>query len=185
MAAASGFVPYCYRYALFLMLCGIALLYAAARNHSLTALGITTAFLRPALSCNILFAAVTAISIISFHRAGWITPPANYDAWLPYALFYGLIGAPAQEFVYRGLLFAELERFHFTTASTIITSATAFALIHAMYGPATVFVAFLAGLAWGWIYRRAPNLAGITLSHAIIGLIAMACGAIAWGGPHR
>ncbi|WP_242452743.1 hypothetical protein [Prosthecochloris ethylica] len=36
-----------------------------------------------------------------------------------------------------------------------------------------MLVTFLGGLVWGVVYYRVPNLAGVSLSHALFGLLAL------------
>jgi membrane protease YdiL (CAAX protease family) len=56
-------------------------------------------------------------------------------------------------------------------------SAVLFAFLHAVYlDPLTGLLSFAAGIMWSIIYQRIPNLAGVSLSHAIIGIMAIMAG---------
>jgi uncharacterized protein len=93
---------------------------------------------------------------------------------------YATLFSPAQEFACRAVLFAELARrgIASATAQVLITAAT-YAFIHVIYRDALVLAAtFAIGIAWGVIYRRWPNLAGVSLSHAGLGAGAILVGLI-------
>ena len=54
-----------------------------------------------------------------------------------------------------------------------------YAFIHVIYGDPLILAATLAiGIAWGTIYLRYPNLWGVTLSHAVIGVVSILVGLV-------
>jgi membrane protease YdiL (CAAX protease family) len=91
-----------------------------------------------------------------------------------------LASCPAQEFACRGFLFAEMTRRGITGAGAqIAVSAVSYAFLHVVYQDWLAFLAPLfIGLAWGAIYRRWPNLWGVVVSHAILGLISIMIGLV-------
>ncbi len=74
-----------------------------------------------------------------------------------------------QGFIYRRLrLIVGAEK----NTLTIFLAALLFALIHAPNVP-LMLLTLLGGLAWTWVYTRAPNLLALGLSHALMSAIAM------------
>jgi hypothetical protein len=96
-------------------------------------------------------------------------PASTFNPWL--ALAY-VIFAPLQELIYRGGLQGALE--HFLTgpwrrALAIVGSNIIFSAAHLYISPGLSISAFFAGLFWGWLYARQRGLAGVSLSHMLLG----------------
>lgn len=96
-------------------------------------------------------------------------PASTFNPWL--ALVY-VIFVPLQELIYRGGLQGALE--HFLTgpwrrALAIIGSNIIFSAAHLYISPGLSISAFVAGLFWGWLYARQRGLAGVSLSHMLLG----------------
>lgn len=80
--------------------------------------------------------------------------------------------APLQEFLMRGVLQSSVERIlsgRHRTAWAVVTTAVLFGACHTTYSVPFALITVGAGLVWGWLYTRHRNLAGITLSHIIVG----------------
>ena len=61
----------------------------------------------------------------------------------------------------------------------MLITAVTYAFIHIIYRDLLVLAATLvAGIAWGAIYRRWPNLIGVAISHAGLGASAISVGLI-------
>jgi CRP-like cAMP-binding protein/membrane protease YdiL (CAAX protease family) len=95
-----------------------------------------------------------------------------FNPWL--ALAY-VAFAPFQELIYRGGLQGALE--HFLTGRwrswlAIFGSNIIFSSGHLYISVGLSVTAFLAGLFWGWLYSRQRRLAGVAVSHMLLGFFA-------------
>jgi membrane protease YdiL (CAAX protease family) len=81
-----------------------------------------------------------------------------------------LLVAVSEEYVFRGLLMALLERLRLNSPMVIATSAAVFALIHWTSGLADTLNAFLAGLLWGVAYWQTRCLSVCIVSHYLVDL---------------
>lgn len=90
-------------------------------------------------------------------------------------LYYFFIVSTSQEFIFRGLLFAEMKRIGIRSMwLQVLLSGTLFALVHIHYRDGlTVMMTLGIGLIWGWLYARYPNWLVISLSHGILGCVAL------------
>ncbi len=96
--------------------------------------------------------------------------PANgFDPWL--ALAY-VVFAPFQELIYRGGVQGPLAHFlsgRWRTPLAIVGANVIFSAAHLYVSPGLAVMAFVAGLFWGWLYARQGGLAGVSLSHVLLG----------------
>jgi CRP-like cAMP-binding protein len=96
--------------------------------------------------------------------------PANgFNLWL--ALAY-VVFAPFQELIYRGGVQGSLA--HFLTgrrrdALAIVGANIIFSAAHLYVSVGLAVTAFAAGLFWGWLYARQRGLAGVSVSHVLLG----------------
>jgi membrane protease YdiL (CAAX protease family) len=95
--------------------------------------------------------------------------PSSFNPWLflAYAVF-----VPLQELIYRGGLQGALEHFFVGPNSrwaAIICSNIIFSAGHLYISPGLSITAFCAGLFWGWLYSRQRGLAGVSVSHVVLG----------------
>ena len=98
---------------------------------------------------------------------------------LSFYLFYIFISSPIQEFLYRGALTSILQQINFRKFSIILISSILYSLAHLGYKDLiTCILTFLIGLLWHQKYLKTKNLAGVTISHAILGIITIFIGII-------
>jgi len=89
-------------------------------------------------------------------------------------VFFVLISAPAQEFLYRSFLFAQMKERNLRPVTQIVLSAGLFAFMHVVYRDGlTVAMTFLAGLVWATAYHRTGSFAVVAFSHAAVGAVAI------------
>ena len=172
-------IPFKYRfYAFFFILIGF-FFYCFLRRYSFFELGFRMDNLSHSLQWNLLFCAVGAVCLYITSKAG-IVRPRNAD-YLPYAYaaYIFLIG-PVQEVVFRGILFAEMKRIQVVDFRLIIVISTLpFCFLHIIYRqPSLLLITFVSGMVWGVIYRKWQNIWGISLSHSVLGSLAMFFGII-------
>ncbi len=99
-------------------------------------------------------------------------PASSFNPWL--TLVY-VVFVPLQELIYRGGLQGALE--HFIAGphrrwQAIVGSNIIFSAAHLYISPGLSVTAFVAGLFWGWLYSRQRALAGVSLSHLLLGFFA-------------
>lgn len=90
-----------------------------------------------------------------------------FSRWLLHAIVSVLIVPVVEELAFRGYLMRRLagrdfERIATFPTWTIVVSSAVFALGHSRW-----FVAFLAGLAYAWVYRRRGRLSDAVIAHAV------------------
>jgi membrane protease YdiL (CAAX protease family) len=176
---AFGVIPFAYRFVVLVVVAAALALVAWGRGTPARGLGLRADNLKPALAANALLALVVGSALLAAWWLGLIRQPRVVDWWW-FAPFYVLVSCPAQEFACRGFLFAEMERYGITGAwPQVAISAVSYAFLHVVYKDWLAFLAPLAiGIVWGVIYRCYPNLWGVVLSHAVLGLISISVGLI-------
>ena len=174
-----GLIPFSQRFVVLVAVAGGLALVALRRGTAARDLGLRTDNLRSALVVNGALALVAGSAVLAAFWLGLIRRPRAVD-WLWFGPFYVLVSCPAQEFACRGFLFAEMRRRGITGAwpQTIISAVT-YAFLHIIYRNWLALLAPLSiGLVWRTIYRRHPNLWGVVLSHAVLGLISIVVGLV-------
>lgn len=96
-------------------------------------------------------------------------PASGFNPWL--ALAY-VVFAPFQELIYRGGVQGPLS--HFLTGRwrdplAILGANIIFSAAHLYVSTGLAVMAFVAGLFWGWLYARQRGLAGVSVSHVLLG----------------
>ena len=83
-----------------------------------------------------------------------------------------------QEFAFRAFLMPRLRLITKNTPLVIITNAAIFAFMHAIYPLPSIMIplAFLGGIYFAWIYNRLPDLVLISISHALLNIVAIMLG---------
>lgn len=95
--------------------------------------------------------------------------------WIGINAIYCFLFVPLQELLARGVLQGLLEKFllikHRVIVS-IVMSNLIFASIHVFFSVYFAMIVLVFGLFLGWLYSRNHNLAGCSISHAIVGTFA-------------
>jgi membrane protease YdiL (CAAX protease family) len=90
-----------------------------------------------------------------------------------------LVSAPAQEFLYRGFLHAELTAARVPLSGVVIISAFLYSFMHIIYRDyLTVALTFVLGLVLSAAFAHTHSFYVVALSHAALGTVAIALGAI-------
>ncbi|CCI36977.1 CPBP family intramembrane glutamic endopeptidase [Microcystis aeruginosa] len=94
-------------------------------------------------------------------------------------VFYISLSSPLQEFLYRSYLFNRLAQIQLNQGSIIIITAILYSFAHSIYQDLlTVLLSLIIGLYWAYHYNRFKNFYSITLSHTILGIIAILTGSV-------
>lgn len=101
----------------------------------------------------------------------------NSNLTILFYAFYVLISCPFQEFAYRGYLLHAMEIIGLRTWIRIAIAAILYSFVHIIYRDIYILLfTLLAGAAWSVHYNKFRNLAGVTLSHAILGILTIVLG---------
>jgi CRP-like cAMP-binding protein/membrane protease YdiL (CAAX protease family) len=101
-----------------------------------------------------------------------MTKSSSISAWLIFQCVYCLF-VPLQELMARGGLQGLLQRFlvsKYSSLIAVLVSNIIFASVHIFLSEIVAVIVFVAGLYFGWLYSRAPNLLGVIVAHCIIGV---------------
>ena len=83
------------------------------------------------------------------------------------AILLALVTATTEECFFRGWLLGILPPHQKNTFVWGLISAASFAIIHFWEGPQTVFLAFLSGLFYAWVYKKTHRLLPLILAHTL------------------
>ncbi len=93
-------------------------------------------------------------------------------------IFYIFVSCPIQEFLYRGV-FGYFDINNKNPYIWIILSSLCYSFVHIIYRDAlTCALTFIIGIIWYLIYKKDYNLAGVTLSHIVLGILTIALGIV-------
>lgn len=175
----SGVVPFACRFYVLAVVMASFLAFGLCRGYRLRDVGYTLAWCRDALRWNLLFSLLGGMGLYLTYRTG-ILMPRDYSYSLAGFLFYIFLLAPVQELIFRGILFAEMKRCQIVgPKAMLLISATTFSFLHVIYNhPPLLLITFVSGLVWGMLYLRWPSLWGVTLSHSLLGALAMLLGVL-------
>lgn len=174
---AAGFIPFTFRLPLLLLSFCLTVLYSVYRGFTLGELGIRADNLGKSLMVNIVLTLLfSALLGLLFYFE--LIPGPFYPALTVFFPFYLLLSSPMQEFLFRGFVFAEMRAAGVRSAwMLVLFSAFSFSFIHIIYGDwLTLALTFGIGLLWAGIYYWIPNLAGVSLFHGVVGLLAVMAG---------
>jgi uncharacterized protein len=103
----------------------------------------------------------------------------NSGLSIGFYLFYVLVSCPFQEFAYRGYLFPALDTLSLQKWVRIIIAAILYSFLHIIYKDIYIIVfTFITGLIWNIHYEKYRNLASVTVSHIILGVLTIRLGLI-------
>ena len=174
---AAGFIPFTFRLPLLLLSFCLTVLYSVYRGFTFGELGIRADNLGKSLMVNIVLTLLfSALLGLLFYFE--LIPGPFYPALTVFFPFYLLLSSPMQEFLFRGFVFAEMRAAGVRSAwMLVLFSAFSFSFIHIIYGDwLTLALTFGIGLLWAGIYYWIPNLAGVSLFHGVVGLLAVMAG---------
>ena len=176
LGVAAGLIPFSYR---FIILCVVFLVtvYLSYRQRLLvTELGIR----RPPLLLTITFAVIPVSLLYVLVAAKVLTPDHESKVGSEFFIFFVFFSAPAQEFIYRSFLFAQLQAFPELRAfHRIMCSALLYGTMHMIYHNIQIVILTTAiGFIWAWCYERTNNLLTVAVSHACLGFAAISLGVI-------
>jgi uncharacterized protein len=174
-----GLLPFWSRHLVLVLMTFILTAYAIGKPIKLRELGFRADNLKGSFLWN---AVITALALGLIYL-GWrfgILESRYYSGGIGFYLFYVFLSAPLQEFVFRSLMFYELNLLQRKgELAKVFISAFVYSVAHIVYRDAVVLlITFLIGLVWGYIYLKKPNFWGVAISHAILGAVTVFFGVI-------
>ncbi len=175
----TGVIPFEYRFHLLVVMTIAMMAYASYRKYDLNRLGLGSNSLVGSLIWNTGLSVAFGILLYLAFAAKLIREP-TVPSWTLFYFFYVFISSPAQEFLYRSMVFAEMNAAGIRHPIwTVTISAVTFCFLHIIYNDVITLVVTLSmGVIWGVIYSKYPNFWGVTLSHAVLGVVSIAVGLI-------
>jgi uncharacterized protein len=179
MLMLVGVVPFAYRFHVLLLVSAALAAYAMVQGYGARELGLRTDNLASSFAINAALSGILVALLLGAWALGLIRDPTIPD-WSLFFFAYVFAFVPAQEFSCRGFLFGAMERSGIVHgAAQVGVSAVSYAFLHAIYWDAlTLAVTLLMGVVWGVVYRLWPNLWGVILSHAVLGVVSIFVGVI-------
>ena len=173
----SGLIPFAYRFQVLAAVLLVLVAHGVHRGFDRRELGFTLAHSRQALGWNLFFLVVGAVALLALARAGW-TMPLHSGYPLTAFLFYLFFLGPVQEIIFRSILFAEMRKSGIVDGKWLVLISTCtFCFLHIIYNnPAVLLLTLVSGLVWGVLFLRWPSIWGVSLSHSLLGALAMFLG---------
>lgn len=174
-----GVIPFRFRFHASIILLAVFIIFSFLRRHGFKELGFRYDNLKESVFCNLLFCLAGSVGLYLTYKAGYLR--SRNDHLLPYIYFiYIVFLSPVQEIVFRGILFAELKKIRiYDSRWIIIISTFSFCFLHLIYRhPPMLFITFVSGLVWSLIYTKWPNVWGVSISHSLLGALAIFLGVI-------
>ena len=173
----TGLIPFACRFQVLAAVLFVLVALGLYRGFDRRELGFTLAHSRQALGWNLLFLAVGAVALCALARFGW-TMPRQSGYPLTAFLFYLLFLGPVQEVIFRGILFAEMRKCGIVEGKWLVLISTCtFCFLHIIYNnPSVLLLTLVSGFVWGVLFLRWPSIWGVSLSHSLLGALAMFLG---------
>lgn len=156
------------------LIIGLAML----NEIALADLGFNHQNLLPAIKDILPVTIISSVLMIVFYLNHGMRIDNTGIPWYFY-VFYISLSSPLQEFLYRSYLFNRLAQIQLNQGSIIIITAILYSFAHSIYQDlTTVLLSLIIGLYWAYHYNRFKNFYSITLSHTILGIIAILTGSV-------
>jgi len=172
-------IPFRYRFFLAFIVMALTIPYILKRGFNWSELGFRRDTLKGSLKWNLGITSFFLLLLYIFNKVGWIEL-AQVRLWSFFLFFYILVLTPVQELFFRSILFAEMKKVRIRNSLPIIAlSSLSYGFLHVIYQkPAMLVATLLMGVVWGCIYYKYPNFWGVTISHALLGAVAITVGMI-------
>jgi hypothetical protein len=172
-------IPFSLRFVVLLAMAGLLFVIERLRRRDWHELGFRKDNLRRSLRANTYLSVGFGLAIgLGAILHGF--PGSSIHGFTLFYPFYVLISSPSQEYLFRSVIFCEMNRSGITgRRSQVLLSTAIYTFPHTIYHSAsTVIVVAFIGLIWGAIYYRLPNWYGVALSHSVLGALSIAVGIV-------
>jgi len=170
-----GIIPFNFRFILLIIIVIPVILYAKNTGIILDEVGFkhnnTVHAIKRILPVTV---GLTGLIIIHYFLKG--TRIDNSGIQWYFYLFFIIVSAPLQEFLYRGYLFYLFSKVGFSQYF-LVASSILYSFVHAIYWDLpTLLFTLVIGFVWGHHYTRFRNLYSVIVSHILLGVVAIATG---------
>lgn len=177
-AILVGMIPFAWRFEVLVGAAILLAIFAWVTRQDLDDLGLTRKYWGSALKTQLIVSGVFLLLLALAPVLGLTDRKVLPESTGFYA-FYALVSSPAQEFIYRSVLFAEAKADGFNSVATFLLLMIPYVFVHVIYRDLlTLVFASVIGTVWTLSYMRNPNLAAVSLSHAVLGIVTIALGLI-------
>ncbi len=113
---------------------------------------------------------LTLLGIVLLTAYGMLTSQLKFSESieLPWLFYYLFISVPAQEFIFRGIVFTEIAKIMDLNIALILAAGVYAAAF--VTQPNLILFAFFTGTAWNYLMYEKPNIIGPIISHQILGV---------------
>lgn len=172
------FIPFSWRFYIIILIAIVMLAIAKMYRYSPIELGLTKQNLKNSFKSIALPTLAAAVLMSLYHTLQGSRLDNSAYNWAFY-LFFVIVSAPVQEFLYRGFLFGIFARAKLAIGWQILLSAALYSFVHIIYQDLpTLLLTFVVGLVWGCYYAKYRNLYSIIISHGLLGLVAILVGLV-------
>lgn len=178
-AIILNIIPFQYRFPLLIAVSPLLMLIKPNRETTAADLGVakkgTISSIRSIISTTL----VLLLPLLAL--ALYTSSPRIDNSGLPalFYVFYVLVSCPLQEFAYRGYLFRLMTLLSFGKWARILAGAFLYSFVHIIYLDSfTLMSTLFAGILWNIHYDKYRNIAGVTISHIILGATTIFLGLI-------
>lgn len=172
-----GLVPFDWRMYLLTLTGGGFIFWAKCLNLTKEDLGLSSTTFIPAMRSQLwVIGAFLALLLI----APYIGLTERFEQPnATFFLFYVFVSCPIQEFIYRSFLFSMCKRSEFNMVATCAILTVPYAWVHVIYRDwLTLLFTLVIGAFWASTYQRQPNLAAVSISHAVLGVTTLLLGMV-------
>jgi len=174
MLLAKGIIPFDLRFHVLVFMTLVAAGLSFTR-HSAVNLGLTLPRLVPLAMWSVVPSGLLIGWVLLRDSGHRVATPTH----LVFYVLFVFVLAPAQEFVYRSFLFAELGAAQIPQNAIVFLSAGLFGFMHIIYNDfTTVLVTLGAGLIWAGVFHATRKTCIVALSHAAVGTAAIFSGIV-------
>lgn len=173
----TNIVPFEYKF--YLLTIGAIFVYIVCRLKKITNIdmGITCKNSLYSIRAVLPITLILAGAGVALWALGFSRMDPNESWW--FFIFYIFISSPVQEFLYRGALPVFLQKLNVSIKCQLVLTSTLYSFVHIIYKDfITLLLTFFIGLIWFSDYKKSNNLLGVSISHAVLGVVTIVAGII-------
>ncbi|MDO4753474.1 MAG: CPBP family intramembrane metalloprotease [Bacillota bacterium] len=163
----------------YILTLGAAIVYFLARvlGISNAEMGITKYNCRKSIMAVLPITIFLALTGVALWALGFSRINPN-ETWKFY-IFYIFISSPVQEFLYRGAIIGIISNMNFGYYVQLIVSSVLYSFVHIIYQDLiTLCLTLIMGVIWFINYKKSNNIFGVSISHAVLGVVTIIAGII-------
>lgn len=174
-------IPFMYRKFVLITVVLITIFGIYIEKTSIYELGIRSDNLKNTFIPYFLFTFIAAVLTVWY---AWYSGKTPVESWwkIPYLQYIFIPTSIVQEFIYRGFFQTQYQKFLKPSISILII-AIVYSFMHILWGSGEfIILTLLAGLIWGILWYKYPNLIWMSISHSVLNFLINYFGYINIGG---